>query len=152
MARRSKGKATNVLDRIADLTVVDQETGEERLLIEIKSRPASANDRNQLIRYMQAFRVRLGLLIDPVTTSVVFLPSLESSKPEERKIPTEKLGLGLLSKLNEREMEHHVKQALQTLAEAARRGDYSKHPRELFPDVVAILHQGEILTEVRKTK
>ena len=135
-----------------DMVVVDEETGEERLLVEIKSRPTSANDRNQLIRYMQAFSVRSGLLIDPVTTSVVFLPSLESSKPEESKIPTEKLGLRSLSKLNEREMEHHVKEALQTLAEAARRGDYSKHPREFFPDVVAILQQGEILTEVRKAK
>lgn len=131
----------------SDIAVVDRETGEARLLVEVKARAGDAHAADQLIDMMRMTRTRAGLLVDPVETKVITFLSFSTPAPRIETIPSASLGIKVGARPREKEMEREVLLALRSLSDAARAGDYRDVPKVLLPDVMTALDYGELLLE-----
>ena len=129
-----------------DLSVVDSETGQVRVLVEAKH-SASASAVGQLADYMQVAGAQ-GAILLTVDRSVLLLPGIGTPGGVElHEVPTDELLGATPEGATESELLDRAKRAIEDWIRSIDRGATDVIPRALVPYFVWPLHHGLVLVE-----
>jgi len=132
---------------VSDISVVAGDSGEERVVVEVKRTWTHAAV-EQLLRYMRVSGAHAGLIVAP-DRSLLVLPPLGADEPGVREIPTWELLGPIDAAASEHELVSRVRLAVQSWIDSIDRGEIGDIPRSLIPDLVWPLHGGKVLLEYR---